>query len=112
MSEGIVINGQEWLEYAACADVGVELFFPPDERSPLVAEAKAICAVCVVRAECLAWAMKNKPEGIWGGMTADERRKMHRNQMKAIREAQWSREQREKRNAYQREFRARRKAAS
>lgn len=37
--------------------------------------AKALCAGCPVRAECLAYALDERVEhGVWGGMTERERR--------------------------------------
>jgi len=39
-----------------------------------VAEAKAICAGCPVRNECLAFALRTgQVDGIWGGTTTHER---------------------------------------
>jgi len=38
------------------------------------AEAKAICAICRVRRECLTFALRTgQHHGIWGGTTEDER---------------------------------------
>jgi hypothetical protein len=39
-------------------------------------EAKAICAECPYKARCLAFAMKNHEQGIWGGTTERDRRKI------------------------------------
>ena len=62
-----------WMEEALCAEIGGEIFFP--ERGEGPAEAKAVCAACPVRDQCLAHALLNKePHGIWGGMTEGERR--------------------------------------
>ncbi|MGA5819868.1 WhiB family transcriptional regulator [Kitasatospora sp. NPDC094028] len=37
--------------------------------------AKAVCSGCVVRTECLAYALDNRIDhGVWGGMTDRERR--------------------------------------
>ena len=37
-------------------------------------EAKALCAACPVRAECLEFALETgQVHGIWGGLTAQER---------------------------------------
>lgn len=39
--------------------------------------AKSICAMCPVRQECLEWALEaDVRSGIWGGMTANERRRL------------------------------------
>jgi WhiB family redox-sensing transcriptional regulator len=41
--------------------------------------AKLICRDCPVRAICLDWALANGQEaGIWGGLTEDQRRRLHR----------------------------------
>ncbi len=67
-----------WRAQAACVDVDAELFFPVAESGPVfesqVAAAKAVCARCPVRAECLADALVGLPFGIAGGLTAEERR--------------------------------------
>lgn len=71
-----------WGELAACQDEDPELFFPvsdfgPDARQ--TAQAKAVCARCPVRAECLDYALDNGLDhGIFGGATADERRRLVR----------------------------------
>jgi len=65
----------EWRGFALCAETDPDLWFPDmGGRSP---QAKAICAVCAVREPCLAWAVDNRePYGIWGGLSADERKKL------------------------------------
>jgi WhiB family transcriptional regulator, redox-sensing transcriptional regulator len=61
---------------AACRSADPELFFPISAfGQPLkqVAEAKAICACCPVRRQCLAFGLRTwQVHGIWGGMTAEE----------------------------------------
>jgi transposase-like protein len=56
------------------------LFFPAAERGPVravqVAAAKAVCAGCPVRADCLAEALARIPYGIAGGLTENERRRL------------------------------------
>jgi WhiB family redox-sensing transcriptional regulator len=68
----------QWLDQARCLGEDPELFFPPGTAGPnleQVNRAKAICAGCPVRAECLEWSLATRQdEGIWGGMTAEERR--------------------------------------
>lgn len=43
------------------------------ERIEATRVAKRICEGCPVRAECLAWAMRNPVNGVWGGTTEAER---------------------------------------
>jgi WhiB family redox-sensing transcriptional regulator len=64
---------------AVCRDAGVMmLFFGPDgersaEREIRERKAKAICAVCPIRAECLEYALRHPARyGIWGGLSAEE----------------------------------------
>ena len=72
----------DWRDDAACRDADPELFFPDgDIRSARaqVKTAKLICRGCPVSATCLSWALASGQEaGIWGGLTEDERRRLHR----------------------------------
>jgi Transcription factor WhiB len=72
--------GRGWRARAACRGVDPELFFPAAERGPVravqVAAAKAVCAGCPVRTECLAEALARIPYGIAGGLTENERRRL------------------------------------
>jgi WhiB family redox-sensing transcriptional regulator len=71
-----------WRADAACRDADPELFFPDgDLRSAWaqVKTAKLICRTCPVSATCLNLALASGQEaGIWGGLTEDERRRLHR----------------------------------
>ena len=71
-----VTHGQ-WRSAAACRSADPDLFFPISASGPgrdQAAEAKAICAACRVRRECLAFALRTgQLHGIWGGTTEDER---------------------------------------
>ena len=66
-----------WRSAAACRSADPDLFFPISDSGPAreqTAEAKAICATCRVRRECLAFALRTgQVHGIWGGTTEDER---------------------------------------
>ena len=63
----------QWFAQAACRG-RTEKFFLDKGQSP--AEAKAICAGCEVRQECLDYAIaKRETRGIWGGLTPVERRR-------------------------------------
>ena len=68
----------DWRHDAACRDADPELFFPDVDRAQ-VKTAKLICRGCPVSATCLSWALASGQEaGIWGGLTEDERRRLHR----------------------------------
>src|SRR5687767_4591368 len=81
MSVHVDIDGQSetrtWQEYANCLGVVPDLFFP--ERGASTKEAKEVCRGCVVRDECLEYALSNGEKfGIWGGMSERERRRIRR----------------------------------
>ena len=62
---------ENWRELAACRSAEPELFFPAEGAE----RAKAVCGTCAVRRECLQFALATgQPYGVWGGMSAHERR--------------------------------------
>lgn len=64
-----------WTGDALCIEHPEVTFFPIQGQS--VKPAKAICRRCLVRDECRAWALDTKVEyGVWGGLSARERRIM------------------------------------
>jgi WhiB family redox-sensing transcriptional regulator len=67
----------EWQDLANCLGVDPDLFFP--ERGASTKEAKEVCRGCVVRGDCLEYALGNGEKfGIWGGMSERERRRIRR----------------------------------
>jgi hypothetical protein len=58
---------------AACRGQDPELFFP--SKGDDVRPARAICSGCLVLDPCREWALAHELMGIWGGLTACERRK-------------------------------------
>ena len=71
----------DWQHRAACRGEDAAFFFAPghfERRSEKLAReavAKAFCARCQVRAECLALALRVRdPHGVWGGLNEMERR--------------------------------------
>lgn len=74
-----------WRRRAACKGLDPGTFHPDDrsddpdsdEVAPgAVSAAKEICAACPVREACLEHALAaREPDGIWGGLTAQERRR-------------------------------------
>jgi WhiB family redox-sensing transcriptional regulator len=68
---------QPWMDEAACRGVDAELFYP--ERGESTRLAKAVCARCDVRLDCLGYALDNGEKfGIWGGRSERERRRIRR----------------------------------
>lgn len=72
-----------WQFKAACRGPQAAVFFPPstferkDEKDEREARAKAICAACAVRQDCLDYALRiREPHGIWGGLNETERRQL------------------------------------
>lgn len=72
-------RGEDWRSAAACQATDPDLFFPVSgsgKSLEQVERAKAICAACPVRRDCLAFALRiGQADGIWGGLTEEERRK-------------------------------------
>ena len=66
-----------WHDFANCLGVDPDLFFP--ERGASTKEAKEVCRGCVVREDCLEYALQNGEKfGICGGMSERERRRIRR----------------------------------
>ena len=66
-----------WQQYANCLGVDPDLFFP--ERGASTREAKEVCRGCVVREDCLEYAITHSEKfGIWGGLSERERRRIRR----------------------------------
>ena len=78
----------EWRSAAACRDTDPETFFPAAKSGPIyeaqVAAAKAICAGCRVRVECLEEALVRIPDGIVAGLTPEERRGIHPRRVRGV----------------------------
>jgi WhiB family transcriptional regulator, redox-sensing transcriptional regulator len=69
---------QGWLDQAACRDLDPEQFFPESGEQTKAAEAKAICAGCQVRDQCLELAVTaagglDADHGVFGGTLPAER---------------------------------------
>ena len=68
---------KDWKSRANCMGVDPDLFFP--ERGMSTREAKEVCRGCVVREDCLEYALANGEKfGIWGGLSERERRRIRR----------------------------------
>ena len=66
-----------WRDHAACRGLDPEIFYPvSDEEAD---QAKAVCAACAVRQACLEHALGSRErDGVWGGATEKERRRIIR----------------------------------
>jgi WhiB family transcriptional regulator, redox-sensing transcriptional regulator len=79
----------EWRRAAACADVDPSLFFPAGGPGAglAVAAAKRVCRVCPVRATCIAdvmaWEQPSGRYGVVGGLSPNERQRLHLRQTRA-----------------------------
>jgi WhiB family transcriptional regulator, redox-sensing transcriptional regulator len=75
------MKSMAWREQARCKGIDPEVFYPvSDEESD---EAKSICAECPVRLPCLEFALASRErDGVWGGATEKERRRIIRQRRK------------------------------
>lgn len=73
-----------WVADAACKGINTNLFYP--ERGEPTRHALEVCKPCVVKAECLQYAIDNSERwGIWGGMTERQRRQIRSDRYQARR---------------------------
>ena len=82
-----------WRDEAACLEYPEpDLFFATGESgAEEITKAKAICAGCPVRFECLLYAVETaQTYGVWGGTDADERRLIRRRWLSAMRRSGFS----------------------
>ena len=81
------IEPEFWREGAACATRADVDFFATDDIGE-IARAKAICAGCPVLDDCLAFAIEtNQPNGVWGGHTTEERKRLRRIWLRDLKQA-------------------------
>jgi WhiB family redox-sensing transcriptional regulator len=78
-----------WVERALCAQADPDAWFPDQNQRELTQLAKRICSQCLVRAQCLDYALSGADTwggiaaGIWGGTTPQERDQL-RQQRKVV----------------------------
>jgi WhiB family redox-sensing transcriptional regulator len=71
-----VTTDDHWSDRAACRTTDPDELFVEGAGQN---RSKAFCAGCLVRTECLAYALDERIEhGVWGGMTERERRALLR----------------------------------
>lgn len=68
-----------WRDQARCRGVDPQVFHPAEEDEAGSDAARAICELCPVVESCLEFAISaREKEGVWGGLTARERRRLMR----------------------------------
>jgi WhiB family redox-sensing transcriptional regulator len=80
------MNDAELLKHLAinanCSDQDPELFFEPEDSRNMVKALlpmlKKLCDGCVVKDKCLDYALRNDVEGVWGGTSHAERKRMRK----------------------------------
>lgn len=66
-----------WRSKGACQGLDADIFYPDNDDHADIA--KSVCAECAVRIACLDYAVENhEHQGVWGGATARERRRILR----------------------------------
>ena len=80
-------SAANWRSAGACLSADPDLFFPISTKGPAekqIVQAKAICAGCQVRQECLQFAnAHDQTYGIWGGTTPEDRQRERRRKRRA-----------------------------
>jgi WhiB family transcriptional regulator, redox-sensing transcriptional regulator len=80
--EVIAAMNLSWRSKAACQGLDPAIFYPASDED--ADEARAICASCPVREPCLEYALANRErDGVWGGRTEKERRRIVRQRRKS-----------------------------
>ena len=75
-----------WQEHAACIGTYDQLDWFPSSSRPggmdrayqrNLAACRAVCASCPVQAQCLQSAIEHGEKGVWAGLTARQRQRLH-----------------------------------
>lgn len=73
-----IVELWRWSQHGRCytpgARAGETIWMSADPVDQ--AEAKAVCAECPVREDCLHWAVKHHEHGVWGGLSTAERERL------------------------------------
>lgn len=70
-----------WMSSSACAEISGDLWYPEKGSNQYTSNVKAVCKRCPVQRQCLDYAIANgENDGVWGGLTVKERRRLRREQ--------------------------------
>lgn len=73
-----------WTDRAACRGMDTDRFYPPRGVIGVPDDIAALCATCPVRTPCAAAALARPGEqGIWGGTSQAQRRRILRRERRA-----------------------------
>lgn len=73
----VAVDSRDFMDNGNCRGKDPDIFFP--ERGASLRPAQRICAGCVVRNECLEYALQHGERfGVWGGASERERRRIRR----------------------------------
>lgn len=89
------VPGDDWRDFALCkmenllaAEVDLNLFITVDnckQTDPKLQMAKAICGSCVVKSDCLEYALEHdEQDGVWGGLTTVQRNALKNRRNRAM----------------------------
>jgi WhiB family redox-sensing transcriptional regulator len=79
----------DWRDQAACLGLDPQVFYPATDDE--ADEARRICDACAVKDDCLEYALaRREKDGVWGGATERDRRRIIRQRRRAARLAQAS----------------------
>ncbi len=68
-----------WRNQAACQGLDPTVFYPSPDDDVEAEPAKGVCSTCSVREACLEHALAvREKDGVWGGCTERERRRIIR----------------------------------
>jgi WhiB family transcriptional regulator, redox-sensing transcriptional regulator len=71
-----------WRRHSACRGLDPDIFYPSTDEE--AEEAKRVCSECSVQGTCLEFALQGREkEGVWGGATEKERRRILRQRRRA-----------------------------
>jgi len=77
--QSVTITDISWRQKGACQGLDPAVFFPDEGDEASAEVAIAVCGTCDVRIACLEHALASREkEGVWGGMTERERRRIVR----------------------------------
>jgi WhiB family redox-sensing transcriptional regulator len=77
--QNVTITDISWRQKGACQGLDPAVFFPDEGDEVAALVAISVCGTCDVRIACLEHALASREkEGVWGGTTERERRRIIR----------------------------------